>query len=85
MNLGAFNPTLQAFTNPLAQLGALNPFAALAASNPFAALTSLSPTLNIFNPAINPNAALLSFNPAAANVLALSGKAGKATLPFGLW
>jgi hypothetical protein len=79
----AFNPTTQAFLNPVAQLGGLNPFAALAASNPFAALTSLSPTLNIFNPAINPNAALLAFNPLAAPTLALSGKAGKATAPFG--
>lgn len=81
---GAFNPTTQAFTNPIAMLGALNPFAALAASNPAAALLALSPTLNIFNPAINPNAALLNFNPAAAPTLALSGKAGPATLPYGI-
>lgn len=70
------------FFNPAAALAPLSPFAALAASNPFAALTALSPTLNIFNPAINPNAALLSFNPAAAPTLALSSKLGKAALPF---
>lgn len=80
---GFLNPTQKLFKNPVAQLGALSPFAALAASNPVAALAALSPSLNIFNPAVNPNAALLAFNPASANILALSAKAGKATLPFG--
>lgn len=73
----------QIFNNPLAQLGALSPFAALAASNPSAALAALSPALNIFNPAVNPNAALLQFNPGAAPSLALGSVQGPATLPFG--
>ena len=73
----------QIFANPLTQLGGVSPFAALAASNPTAALAALSPTLNIFNPAINPNAALLQFNPGSAPSLALSGAQGLATLPFG--
>ena len=71
------------FSNPATQLGAFNPFLALAASNPAAALAKLSPALNIFNPAVNPNAGLLAFNPGAAPALALSAKAGTATLPFG--
>jgi len=82
---GFSNPTQKLFKNPVAQLGALSPFAALAASNPVAALAALSPSLNIFNPAVNPNAALLAFNPAAAPSLALSSKAGSATLPFGFF
>ena len=81
MNFGLSTPG-SLFLNPAAQLAPLSPFGALAASNPFAALTALSPTLNIFNPAINPNAALLAFNPLAAPTLALSSKLGKATLPF---
>lgn len=82
MNFG-FNAPQNVFFNPAAQLAPLSPFGALAASNPFAALTAVSPALNIFNPAINPNAALLAFNPAAAPTLALGSLAGKATLPFG--
>jgi hypothetical protein len=72
-----------AFPNPVAQLAPLAPFGALAAANPAAALTTLSPALNIFNPAINPNAAFLAFNPAAAATLALGSVQGPATLPFG--
>jgi hypothetical protein len=81
--VAGLSPAQQVFTNPLNQLAALNPFAALAAVNPTAALTALSPTLNIFNPAVNPNAALLNFNPGAAPTLALTGKAGLSALPFG--
>lgn len=83
MNFGKFNAPGAIFASPLAQLGALSPFGALAAANPVGALASLSPSLNIFNPAVNPNAALLAFNPAAAPTLALGGVAGKATKPFG--
>ncbi|HYF80174.1 MAG TPA: hypothetical protein VD973_23940 [Symbiobacteriaceae bacterium] len=79
MNLGAFTP----FLNPAAQLAAFSPYAALAASNPAAALTAISPTLNIFNPAVNPNAAFLAFNPAASPTLALTSKLGKTALGFG--
>lgn len=62
------------FNNPIAQLGGVNPFAALAAAVPSAALAASSPVLNsIFNPALNPQAALLQFNPAAAPTLALTG------------
>lgn len=78
-----FDSTQQLFKNPVAQLAPFNPFAALAAANPVAALAAKSPALNIFNPAVNPNAALLQFNPAAAPSLALSGTQGLATLPFG--
>jgi len=80
-----FNTPASLFFKPAAQLAALDPFASLAASNPVAALAALSPSLNIFNPAVNPNAALLAFNPAAAPSLALSSKAGSATLPFGFF
>ncbi|HLN65291.1 MAG TPA: hypothetical protein VK464_27535 [Symbiobacteriaceae bacterium] len=72
-----FGTTGSVFANPLVQLAGLNPFAGLAAVNPVGALTALSPTLNIFNPAVNPNAAFLNFNPAAAPTLALSSKLGK--------
>jgi len=82
VNIGAFSTPQNLFLNPAAQLAALSPYGALAASNPVAALTAVSPTLNIFNPAVNPNAALLAFNPAAAPTLALASKQGKATLPF---
>jgi hypothetical protein len=78
-----FNAPQDVFTNPVTQLAALNPFAALAAADPNAALTALSPSLNIFNPAVNPNAAFLAFNPASAPTLALGSVQGPATLPFG--
>lgn len=80
--LGATSP-LATISNPAVQLAPLSPFASLAALNPFAALTALSPSLNIFNPAINPNAAFLAFNPASAPTLALGSVQGPATLPFG--
>jgi hypothetical protein len=70
-------------SNPAAQLAPLSPFGSLAATNPNAALTALSPSLNILNPAINPNAAFLAANPAAAPTLALGSVQGPATLPFG--
>jgi hypothetical protein len=82
MNLG-MNVPGNVFTNPLTQLGAISPLAGLAAANPVAALASKSPALNIFNPAVNPNAALLAFNPQAAPSLALSSRTGGATYPFG--
>ncbi len=61
------------FTNPATQLGAISPFASLAAFNPSAALAAKSPTLQVFNPAVNPQAAFLQWNPAAAPTLALTG------------
>lgn len=70
-------------TNPAVQLAPFSPFASLAALNPVAALTALSPSLNIFNPAVNPNAAFLAFNPGSAPTLALGSVQGAATLPFG--
>jgi hypothetical protein len=54
--------TQQIFSDPIVDLAALCPLCALAALNPVAALMVLSPTLRIFNPAINPNAALLAFS-----------------------
>jgi len=68
------------FNNPIAQLGGISPLGALAATNPAALLAALSPTLNKFNPAVNPQAALLQWNPAAAPTLALTGKGAK---PYG--
>lgn len=72
---GTFGAPSQIFNNPLTQLGGISPFSALAASNPSAALAALSPSLNLFNPAVNPQAALLQFNPGAAPTLAITGGA----------
>jgi len=49
------------FLDPVVQLAALCPICALAALRPEAALAALSPALALFNPAINPRAALLLF------------------------
>jgi dolichol kinase len=49
------------FDDPIVQLAALCPICALSALSPAAALAVLSPVLRLFNPAINPAAALLSF------------------------
>lgn len=58
--------------------------AALAAINPVAALTSGSPTLQIFNPAVNPQAAFLAFDPRSAQALAIAPEAfGLGVGPFG--
>lgn len=51
----------EVFSDPVVQLAALCPLCALAAISPKAALAALSPVLRLFNPAINPNAALLAF------------------------
>lgn len=64
----------QIFASPIDQLAPLNPVAALAATNPAAALSAKSPVLQLFNPAVNPNAALLSFAPGSAPALAVTGK-----------
>lgn len=78
MNFGKFGfPSKAVFANPVLQLSAFSPFAALAALSPTAALTAISPALNIFNPAINPSAALLSFDPFAAPALAVTSGLGK--------
>lgn len=77
MNFGGFDATDQVFFNPAVQLAPLFPLGSLAAFNPAAALAAKSPTLAIFNPAINPRAAFLAFNPAAAPTLALTGGLGK--------
>lgn len=49
------------FLDPVVQLAALCPICALAALKPEAALSALSPNLAVFNPALNPRAALLNF------------------------
>lgn len=54
--------TQEVFADPIVQLAALCPLCALAALSPAAALAALSPALRIFNPAINPPAALLAFS-----------------------
>ncbi len=69
----------QVFKNPAVDLAPFSKLASLAAFSPAAALAAKSPVLGIFNPAINPAAAFLQFNPGAAPTLALTGK-GK---PFG--
>lgn len=53
--------TYEVFEDPVVQLAALCPICALAALSPAAALAALTPTLRVFNPAINPNAAMLAF------------------------
>lgn len=51
----------EVFKDPIVQLAALCPLCALAALSPEAALAALSPVLRLFNPALNPAAALLAF------------------------
>lgn len=68
----AFSSPANIFVDPISQLAPLSPMAALAATNPVAALTSGSPTLQIFNPAVNPSAAFLAFDPASAAALAVA-------------
>jgi hypothetical protein len=48
------------FLDPVVQLAAVCPICALAALRPEAALAALSPALAVFNPALNPRAALLA-------------------------
>lgn len=55
------NVTRRVFDDPIVQLAAICPICALSALDPAAALSALSPVLAIFNPAINPRAALLAF------------------------
>lgn len=78
--LGKNSPGL-VFKNPINQLAAYSPIASLAATNPYAALSAGSPTLQVFNPAVNPRAALLSFDPGAALSLAVSPN----PFGFGIW
>lgn len=69
--------TEQVFTDPIVQLAALCPLCALAALSPAAALSAVSPVLRVYNPAINPVAALLSFalsNPHAAVSASIAGR-----------
>jgi hypothetical protein len=75
MYFGTVTTPQAVFVDPAAQLAPLSPIASLAASNPPAALSALSPVLGLFNPAVNPRAALLAFNPGAAPTLALIGGA----------
>ncbi|MEW8977095.1 MAG: hypothetical protein AB2385_01715 [Symbiobacterium sp.] len=49
------------FFDPVVQLAALCPICALAALRPEAAIAALAPGLVLFNPALNPVAASLSF------------------------
>lgn len=81
--LGGFakNTPAIVFKNPVDQLAAFSPIASLAASNPYAALSAGSHTLQIFNPAVNPRAALLSFDPGATLSLAVSPN----PYGFGIW
>lgn len=62
-HLGRDGPiTQEIFEDPIVQLAALCPICALSALSPAAALAALSSSLRVFNPAINPYAALLSFS-----------------------
>jgi len=55
------NTVHQIFQDPVVQLAALCPLCALAALSPVAALAAVSPVLQLFNPAVNPRAALIAF------------------------
>ncbi len=75
---GASEVTEEVFEDPVVQLAAICPICALSALSPEAALAALSPVLGIFNPALNPQAALLSFamsNPQAVIMARASSKA----------
>jgi len=76
MQFGGFDAPDQVFFNPAVDLAPFSKLASLAAFSPAAALAAKSPVLGIFNPAINPRAAFLAFNPAAAPTLALTGGLG---------
>lgn len=54
--------------DPVVQLAAICPICALAALRPEAALAALAPSLVLFNPALNPEAALLTFSSALQTV-----------------
>ena len=56
-----FSTPTDVFLDPVVQLAALCPVCALAALRPEAALAALAPGLVLFNPAINPAAALAAF------------------------
>lgn len=74
--------TREVFDDQIVQLAAICPLCALSALSPAAALAALSPMLRVFNPAVNPNAALLSFVSQLNLVLAmgrLNMAAGPAT------
>lgn len=77
MQYGYFGSPQEVFGSPAVQLAPFSPLASLAAFNPAAALAAKSPVLSIFNPAINPRAAFLAFNPGAAPTLALTGGLSK--------
>lgn len=69
----------QVFQDPVVQLAALCPICALAALSPAAALAALSPVLQLFNPAVNPQAALAAFagsNPRATISFAAGMRVG---------
>ena len=56
-----FSTPADVFFDPVVQLAALCPICALAALRPEAALAALAPGLVLFNPAINPAAAVAAF------------------------
>jgi hypothetical protein len=68
------------FEDPIVQLAAICPICALSALSPTAALSALSPVLRLFNPAINPAAALLSLQLGGVQASITAGvQAGVAT------
>lgn len=68
--------TRDVFEDPIVQLAAICPFCALAALSPAAALAALSPALRLFNPAVNPNAALLAFSLSGGAQAGVTAKVG---------
>ena len=56
-----FSTPADVFFDPVVQLAALCPISALAALRPEAAIAALAPGLVLFNPAINPVAAVVAF------------------------
>lgn len=61
MNQPANSVVRAVWEDPVVQLAAICPLCALAALSPTAALAAISPVLRVFNPAVNPSAALLAF------------------------
>ena len=62
--------------DPVVQLAAICPICALAALRPEAALAALAPGLVLFNPAVNPQAALLTLSGSLRAVERAAERAG---------
>lgn len=74
--------TEEVFEDPVVQLAAVCPICSLAALSPAAALAALSPVLTIFNPATNPNAALLSATTPSLSAALQAGRPLRLSVPL---